>query len=175
MTQLARMQVLLCLILVQSTCAHADPDQPHTYLVDGALVDLSGGSAEVPIPGLTGASARTRYRVVFRAGGDLDGDGRPDRAALVALDPGGSGTFLHLAAILEGPGGPKPLPSVLLGDRVEGVGLRIGEPGEADAGAIVVGLKVRAAGQAFGEEPRVSVDRSFRVRQDRLVEISRPH
>ncbi len=50
--------------------------------------------------------------------GDLDGDGQADAAVLLATDTGGSGTFVHLAAVALQDGKPVNLATALLGDRV---------------------------------------------------------
>lgn len=50
--------------------------------------------------------------------GDLNADGAADAAAVLVADPGGSGTFYYLAAVLNQNGTPKPVASQFLGDRV---------------------------------------------------------
>jgi hypothetical protein len=139
--------------------------------VAGERVELCEGEAVIPLPGLTGASARTRYRLLAELDGDLDGDGVADRAAVIAVDPGGSGTFLHVAAIVGDGAATRPVGSVLLGDRVELRDLRIFEPGHVDAGMLVVGLDIRGADQSLAEKPRFYVTRMFRVRDGKLIEI----
>lgn len=57
--------------------------------------------------------------------GDLDGDGRADVAVLLATDTGGSGTFIHLAAVALQDGKPVNLATTLLGDRVRVQSLNI--------------------------------------------------
>ena len=54
----------------------------------------------------------------FYAFGDLDGDGARDAAVILAADPGGSGTFLDLAAVVDRGGAPLHAGSLRLGDRV---------------------------------------------------------
>jgi len=169
------MKTLALAVVAVTACAKpVDPgagSPGETYRVAGDLVDLSSGSAEIPIPGVTGASARTRYRLLAEVAGDLNADGSQDRAAVVAVDTGGSGTFIHVAAILLDAGSPRPIESVLLGDRFEVADLRIMEPGHVDAGMIIVGLNIRDAGQPMSEEPRFYVTRMLRVQDHRLVEI----
>ena len=50
--------------------------------------------------------------------GDLDGDQVADAAAVVFIDPGGSGTFIHLLAIHGREGAPFQAGREFLGDRV---------------------------------------------------------
>ena len=149
----------------------SEPAPGVVYVVAGERVDLRDGEAVVPLAGVTGASARTHYRLLADRAGDLDADGVPDRAAVVAVDPGGSGTFIHVAATLDHEGGALPVGSVLLGDRVELQDLRILEPGHVDAGMIIVGLNIRDAEQPLAEKPRFYVTRMFRVREGKLLEI----
>jgi hypothetical protein len=61
--------------------------------------------------------------------GDLNGDGSEDAAVVLISDPGGSGTFYDLAAVINGKGKPIHGASVFLGDRVkvEDVSIRSGK------------------------------------------------
>jgi len=51
--------------------------------------------------------------------GDLDGDGVTDAAVLLISNPGGSGTFYDLAAVVNDRGIPKHIDTAHLGDRVK--------------------------------------------------------
>ncbi len=51
--------------------------------------------------------------------GDLNGDDIADAAVILIADPGGSGTFRHVAAVANEGGQPRHVASVLLGDRVK--------------------------------------------------------
>lgn len=51
--------------------------------------------------------------------GDLNGDGLEDAAVILIINPGGSGTFRYLAAVIDQNGAPKNVASQLLGDRVK--------------------------------------------------------
>ena len=51
--------------------------------------------------------------------GDLDGDGNDDATVVLYLQTGGSGTFLHLAAMRNVEGIPQQAGIVSLGDRVQ--------------------------------------------------------
>jgi hypothetical protein len=65
-------------------------------------------------------------RIAF---GDLNGDGAEDSAVILISDPGGSGTFYDLAAVINFNGKPQHTASVFLGDRVkvEEVSIRSGK------------------------------------------------
>ncbi len=64
--------------------------------------------------------------------GDLNDDGEDDAATILITDSGGSGTFRHLAVVLNQDGSPKHVASQLLGDRVKVKSLSVG------SGAITV-------------------------------------
>jgi hypothetical protein len=104
-------------------------------LEDGEPVRLHGGrwrgaqptgSSGAPEPGL--ASRPTAALLPWLvARGDLDGDGRDDAVVLLQASAGGSGAFLHLAAVLDRPEGPRPLPAQAIGDRAEVEALEVVE------------------------------------------------
>jgi hypothetical protein len=93
-----------------------------TYKVEDAThgeVPLHNGEFEDE-PYEPGAASRLEVRFGDRvAHGDLDGDGTPDAAVILWVDPGGSGTFVHLALVLNQNGKPSHVASELLGDRVK--------------------------------------------------------
>ena len=51
--------------------------------------------------------------------GDLNGDGVDDAVAVIETDPGGSGVFFELVAVVATDEGPQQVASVSLGDRTE--------------------------------------------------------
>lgn len=53
------------------------------------------------------------------ASGDLNGDGLPDAAVLLVINTGGSGQFIHLAAVTNEGGTPVHKATTVLGDRVK--------------------------------------------------------
>ena len=61
--------------------------------------------------------------------GDLNGDGVEDAAVILLSDPGGSGTFYELAAVISREGKAKYAANVPLGDRVkvEEIDIRSGQ------------------------------------------------
>ena len=68
------------------------------------------GSATVP---------RAQVHAEPIARGDLDGDGAEEAVVLLEHNPGGSGSFLHVAVITRREGRPVMLASRLVGDRVQ--------------------------------------------------------
>jgi hypothetical protein len=91
----------------------------------------SSGSArlvngEFREPAAPGAATELVVRATeFHAFGDVDGDGAADAAIVIESDPGGSGVFFDLFAVLNRAGQPLPLAPVELGDRVQVNGLVI--------------------------------------------------
>jgi hypothetical protein len=80
----------------------------HIRLREGFLEAVQAGSA-VPV----------RVDYVDAASGDLDTDGRPDAAVVLAVQTGGSGTFYHLAAMLDRGGDLRQGGIASLGDRIQ--------------------------------------------------------
>ncbi len=125
---------------------------------------LVGGVFEEPAaPG-----SASMVRVVLgdlRVAGDLDGDGSADAAAILVADPGGSGTFYYLAAVLDRDGTAVPVATTLLGDRIVVDSLVV------RSGRIVVGLLTRGPEEAMAAAPTVAVERIFALQGALLVEI----
>jgi hypothetical protein len=65
----------------------------------------------------------TRY-VAF---GDLDGDGVGDAVAVLETDPGGSGIFFELVAVVASESGPHQVASASLGDRTDVEDLKLAD------------------------------------------------
>jgi hypothetical protein len=79
---------------------------------------VNGHFQDTPVE--PGAATRTEVTLVEPiATGDLDGDGLPDSVVLLAINPGGSGTFIELAVVLNDKGNPRHIGSASLGDRVK--------------------------------------------------------
>jgi len=120
----------LAALLLAATDARAErlpPDREAlgalTYpglLEDGTPVTLRDGRWLGP-PSEPGLASRPSAALIpwLLARGDLDRDGREDVVVFLQTSFGGSGVFLHLAAVLDRPEGLVPLPAVLIGDRAE--------------------------------------------------------
>lgn len=98
---------------------------------NGSLVQLQDGSFEQRY---ADSASGVQVRFVQGQTGDLNGDGLEDAVAILAVNTGGSGTFINLAALLASAEGAHPLPAVFLGDRVQIKALDI------QAGQVVVKL-----------------------------------
>ena len=135
--------------------ATSAPDPSNaTYTIEKTAVTLANGRAEKQAaPGSTSkvVTALTDRRVT----GDVDGDGRPDTVVVLTQQPGGSGTFYYVAAVLNRASGVTATPAVLLGDRIAVNSVRL------DGNTIVVELLDRASGQPFTTSPSVSVSKRF--------------
>jgi hypothetical protein len=133
-----------------------------TFRIDGDTMTLVNGRAErEAAPG--SATKVTTMLADPRTSGDVDGDGRPDTVVVLVYQPGGSGTFFYLAALLNPTSGGTTTPAVLLGDRIKVTGLRL------EGRAIVVDLLDRSAGQPFSVSPTVSATKRFVVDRGALI------
>jgi hypothetical protein len=83
-----------------------------------------------------GASRPTVTYMEPTAFGDLDGDGVEDAAVLLVENSGGSGSFVYLAAVLNGDGNPENVATTLLVDRAQVQSLTV------DGGRIAVGMVI---------------------------------
>jgi hypothetical protein len=86
------------------------------WIKDG-VAQLVNGEYRKPI--MEGSATEIVIRLVSVAFGDLDGDGVADAAVVLVTDPGGSGTFYDLVAVLNRDGEPKHVATVPLGDRAQ--------------------------------------------------------
>ena len=94
--------------------------------------------------------------------GDLDGDGIADAAVVVFISGGGSGTFIHLVAVLDRNGAPEQAAWAFLGDRVPVRNLTI-------AGGRIVAHTVTHRPSDGLCCPTLDVTRTFGLEGDQLV------
>lgn len=135
---------------------------------DGARVRLAAGHYEAPpeTPHAEVLIASSELHPLSGVG-DLDGDGSPDAAVVLASSGGGSGTFYELVAVLNTAQGLTPLPGQPLGDRIDLKRI------EVRGGTI--GLEFLMAGPDDAMCcPRTKAQRSYRVEGGRLVESAPP-
>ena len=86
-----------------------DEETPIRFHEGQGSITFGAGATEQVRAGLAGGLA---------AFGDLDGDRVADAAVVVFIDPGGSGTFIHLLAMHDRAGAPVQAARAFLGDRV---------------------------------------------------------
>ena len=121
------------------------------------------------VNGVFGDTAR-RVSVFFLpeyAAGDIDSDGVPDAAVVLATTTGGSGTFLDLALVLNQDGRPVNAATLFLGDRVPVDRIRVVE------GEVQVDLTMHGPADPMCCPSR-EVTRRFRFESGELVEIQPP-
>jgi hypothetical protein len=139
---------------------------------DYSLDVLSTGSitltnGEYVGPAAPGSATRLTVRLADNiATGDLNGDGVEDAAVILVADPGGSGTFSYVAAVVNQEGDLHGVASALLGDRIEIKSLTI------RGGAIEVTILDRAPGQPMASPPTIEVTESYRLQGSRLEQGS---
>jgi hypothetical protein len=97
--------------------------------------------------------------------GDLNGDGEEDAAVVLVTDPGGSGTFLYLAAVINQKGSPYNVASQLLGDRVKVKSLSI------RSGEITVEMIKHGPADPMCC-PTLETTQDYRLQGDKLVNAS---
>ena len=98
-------------------------------------------------------------RIAF---GDLNGDGAEDSAVILISDPGGSGTFYDLAAVIDSRGQAKHVASAFLGDRVKVEELSI------RSGKIVVKMLTHRSTEPMCC-PSLNVEQAYGLQGDELV------
>ena len=111
-----------------------------------------------------GATERVHAGIVNDtvAFGDLDGDGIADAAVVVFISGGGSGTFIHLAAMLDRDGAPEQAAWAFLGDRVPVRDLAV-------TGGQIVARAVTHRPSDGLCCPTLEVTRTFGLESDKLV------
>jgi hypothetical protein len=140
---------------VTSSVSPPDPSNA-TFKIERDTIALVNGRAErEAAPG--SATKVTTTLADPRVSGDLDGDGRPDTVVVLVSQPGGSGTFFYVAALLNATGGVTTTPAVLLGDRIKVTAVKL------DGRTIVVEAFDRTAGQPLSDSPSVASTKRFVV------------
>ena len=136
-----------------------------TYLTestDAGTATLEAG--EFRAPAAPGSAAELVIQLGKWAAGDLDGRGGEDAAAITVERPGGSGAFYFVHALTAGDDGLRDAGAILLGDRIRVEGVSIHD------GVITVALLDRASDAAMASEPNVAVIRRFALEDGALVE-----
>ncbi|MEJ2515572.1 MAG: META domain-containing protein [Gammaproteobacteria bacterium] len=165
-------------IVVAAGCAAPTPPVPVTPAdlpsltyreVLAAPVTLSAGTFE-GAPYDPGGAARPRVVLLEELTrlGDLNGDGVTDAAALLVSSTGGSGEFVHLAAVTGAGGEPENVDTVLLGDRVDLRSVHI------DGGKVHLRLLMAGPDDAACC-PMEDVSLAFGLTDGKLVEVAEKH
>ncbi|MFC1484667.1 hypothetical protein ACFL6Q_06450 [Candidatus Neomarinimicrobiota bacterium] len=113
-----------------------------------------------------GSASRTRISLGdFQTPGDLNGDELPDAAVILIADPGGSGTFYYLSAVINRDGIPRPMATTLLGDRISIASLDI------DNGEITVTLLTRRPDEPMATTPTLEIVRRYALQEQQLTSL----
>ena len=147
----------------------ADAARNATYITefrDAGHLTLRDGRFSEPVA--EGSASMLTVNLEQVATGDLDGNGSADIAAVLVADPGSSGLFYTLHALLEHAGRAHHAGSALLGDRIRVRSVRI------EGALVTVRLLDRPADAAFSSAPDVPVTRRFAVRSGELAEVASP-
>ena len=152
-------------VLLSLACAApvAAPDAASaTFTIDGKPVTLVAGRSErEAAPG--SATKIVTMLGAEKAEGDVDADGRPDVAVTLVYQPGGSGSFTYVAAVLNPTAGATGTNAVLVGDRVKVTVLRL------DGKTIVVEYLDRRPGEPFATAPSVPTTKRLVTSGGKLV------
>jgi len=97
--------------------------------------------------------------------GDLNGDGAEDAALILVSDPGGSGTFYDLVAVINSQGKAKYAASIFLGDRVKV------EKVDLSSGKILVKMVIHKRTDPMCC-PSLKVEQEYALQGDELVRQS---
>jgi heat shock protein HslJ len=133
MYHLIKLGLLTALLLISTSLAACVQDTPESgasltaealknavyqseWPEDG-VAQLSDGEYRKPI--VEGSATELTIRLADITLGDLDSDGVEDAAVILITDPGGSGTFYDLAAVLNRNGEPEHVATASLGDRAQ--------------------------------------------------------
>jgi heat shock protein HslJ len=118
-------------------------------------------------PYLPGAASRPRLTLIdgLIARGDLNGDDADEAVVLLVESAGGSGSFVHLAAMSISDGAPENLATTRLGDRVQVRELRIAD------GAVAVETVMAGPGDSAAI-PATKARRVFRLADRSLTETA---
>jgi hypothetical protein len=124
-------------------------------LVNGVHVEKESPNSETALRMSLGDTMAT---------GDLNGDGVADAAVVLVSDPGGSGTFYELAAILNQDGKPNHVASALLGDRVRILAMTTKE------GQVTVRMVTQGPNDPMGN-PTLEVTYRYKLKDGKLVRV----
>ena len=128
----------------------------------GGTVRLVDGVHRAKI--VPGAAAELNVSLGKVAIGDLNGDDFEDGAVILITSAGGSGTFRHLAALLNRNGTPEHVAVFFLGDRIRVESLSI------SSGRIEAAMLVHDIGDPM-PQPTLRIVQKYELRNDTLVPV----
>ena len=131
---------------------------------EGTIRLVDGIHRERIVPG---AAAELIVSLGKVAIGDLNGDGFEDGAVVLVTSAGGSGTFRHLAAVLNRTGIPEHVAVFFLGDRIRVESLSI-RSGRIEAAMVVHDTDDPTP------RPTLKIVQQYELRNDTLVPVSQP-
>jgi hypothetical protein len=137
--------------------------QNFTYQIEGKSVTLVDGVNEEESAPESASSTITEY-FGNEATGDLDGDGRVDRALLITQSTGGTGVFFYLVVLKATDAGYRSLEAFFLGDRIAPQNTRIAD------GIVSVNFATRATGEPMTAQPSIGVTKTFKLSGAGLLE-----
>ena len=171
-TRLLFLGALLLGAMLMVSCGGDGPGAPTgatleqaTYLTEnsrGGTATLEDGEFREPVA--EGSASELVIRLGKWTTGHIDGRNGVDAAAVTVEDPGGSGTFSYLHALVDDDGELSDTAVAFLGDRIRVEGVSIHD------GVITVAMFARAPHEPFAEPPTIAVIRQFRLEAGTLVE-----
>jgi len=135
-----------------------------TYNIEGQPVTLVNGKSEVEAaPG----SAIKIQTMIFGEPtiGDINNDGRPDAAFIIVQNPGGTGTFYYIAAVINTPTGAIGTNGILLGDRIAP------QTVEITKGRIIANYADRKPDEPFSTPPSIGISKYIKFNGSQLEEV----
>lgn len=150
---------------VELTEAAQRPDcQDSSFMIEGVPVKLVSGYSEMDAA--PGSSQKVFTRLIGEAATtDLNSDGEPDCAFLLAQETGGSGFFYYLAASLWSSEGYQGINAVFIGDRI--IPLSIA----AEDGAINIHYLERKPDEPFTNQPTIEIVKKIELVHGQLLPV----
>lgn len=134
-----------------------------TEHTDDGTAKLEDGEFRAPVA--PGSASELVIRLGKWSTGDLDGTGGVDAVAITVENPGGSGTFYYLHALVSEEDALRDVDTAFLGDRIRVEGVSVHDR------VIAVALLDRPPDAPFAEAPSVPVIRTFRLAGESLEEL----
>lgn len=147
----------------ETSCAAADSYKNAEYVVEGKKVQLVNGIAEAEAAPGSASKLTTKY-FGNEADGDLNGDGKDDKAFILTQSGGGSGNFYYAAAAIRTADGWSGTNAILLGDRVAP------QPTQITNGAAIFNYADRKPGDPMTTPPSVGISKYLHMSGAVLVE-----